>query len=92
MQEILDRDTHLIGQLGAGLTLRTPARLLETHRGRLSSLSLGVLIDGGYTFAKAATLAAELEGGSSDIERTSFDLGSLRRSGGYLRTMAVMRF
>ena len=85
------RDTHLIGQMGAGVTLRTPGGSSETRRGRLSSLSLGVLVDGGYTFAKAANLDAEPTD-DADVAQASFALGSLRRSGGYLRTLAIVRF
>ena len=85
------RDTHVTGQAGAGVTLAAPARTFETRRGRLSSLSLGLLIDGGYTFAKAATLEAEPTS-DADVARASFGVGSLRRSGGYLRTLAIVRF
>jgi hypothetical protein len=84
-------DTHLVGTVGAGVTLRTPARLFETERGRAASLSLGVLLDGGYTFAREATMTATPQG-DGDIARTGFALGGLARSGAYARVVMVARF
>jgi hypothetical protein len=86
-----DRDLGFLGSAGAGLTLRTPSRTFETHSGRVSSLSLGVLLEGGYAFANDATLRAKPTT-SSDIERVTFPLGTLARGGPYLRVMLVVRF
>ena len=86
-----DRDIGFVGSLGAGLTLRTPARLFETYRGRLASLSLGVLLEGGYTLASAASLLAKPTA-SSEIPRDTFAFGELDRGGPYLRVLFVIRF
>lgn len=86
-----DRDVGFLGSAGAGFTLRTPSRTFETHGGRISSLSLGVLLEGGYAFANDATLRAK-PSASSDIERYTFSLGTLERGGPYLRVMFVVRF
>ncbi|MET0341484.1 MAG: hypothetical protein ABW252_10825 [Polyangiales bacterium] len=86
-----DRDTHVVGSVGAGVTLRTPTRLFETPRGRLASLSLGLLLDGGYTFAKDAKLSAN-PSSDGEVARSGFALGDLKRGGAYFRTMLVLRF
>jgi len=85
-----DHDLGFVGTLGAGFTLRTPPRSFETYRGRLASLSLGLLLEGGYTLASPASLRAKPTG-SSDVERVSFSLGELDRGGPYFRTMLVVR-
>jgi hypothetical protein len=89
--DFADHDVHVASTLGAGFTLRTPARLFETHRGRLSSFSIGVSIEGGYTFAKAATLRAKPTS-DSDLTQATFALGDVERSGAYLRALGVFRF
>lgn len=86
-----DRDTNVVSTFGAGLTVRTPGRLFETRGGHLASLSLGLLIEGGYTLAPAAQLRAKPTE-HSDLPRTTFALGGLERGGGYLRVMGVVRF
>ncbi len=87
-----DRDVALASSFGGGLTVRTPARALETEGGRLSSLSLGVLCEAGYTLARDATFTAVPGGGDPGIERSAVNLGSLSRRGPYLRVLAVVRF
>jgi hypothetical protein len=89
--EYEDRDAGVASTFGAGFTLSTPRRLFETRGGRLSSLAVGVLVEGGYTLAKAATLAAKPTE-SSEITRATFSLGKLERSAPYLRIMGVLRF
>lgn len=87
-----ERDRALAGTLGGGLTLRTPTRTFETHQGRFASLSLGVLVEGGYTFAKDARIVGTPGGGTSDIDRSPVNLGRLERSAPYMRIMGVIRF
>jgi hypothetical protein len=89
---IADKDVAFAGTLGGGIMLRTPTRLFETQRGRLASLSFGVLTEAGYTMAAAASIRGTPSGGSSDVERSSVQLGSLSRSGPYLRILGVVRF
>jgi hypothetical protein len=89
---IADRDVAFAATLGGGIMLRTPTRLFETYRGRLASLSLGVLTEAGYAMAPAASVQGTPSGGSADVARSSVQLGSLSRSGPYLRIMGVVRF
>jgi hypothetical protein len=86
-----DRSGSVVGTFGAGFTLRTPTRMFETHRGRLASLSLGLLVEGGYTVAPDADLTLEPTRGS-ELSRATFALGSVQRSAPYLRIMGVLRF
>jgi len=86
-----DRATGVASTFGAGFTLRTPTRLFETHNGRLSSLSVGVLVEGGYTLGSAAKLAAKPTE-SGELTRSTFPLGKLDRTAPYLRIMGVLRF
>ena len=85
-----DRSNSVVGTFGAGFTLRTPTRLFETHRGRLASLSLGVLVEGGYTVAKPASLDLTPTK-PGEVTRATFSLGQIDRSAPYLRIMAVVR-
>jgi hypothetical protein len=89
--DLEDRAADVAGSFGAGFTLRTPTRALETYRGRLSSLSFGVLFEGGYTVAPDATLSPEPSRGS-DVRRASPASLSVERSAAYLRILAVTRF
>lgn len=85
-----DRDAGVVATVGAGFTLRTPARLFESAAGRLSSLAFGLLFEGGYSYASDATL--ELDAGDAEVTRASLSLGSLPRAAPYLRVSAVLRF
>jgi hypothetical protein len=88
-----DRRVLPFGSLGGGLFLRTPTRLFENKRGNFASLSLGVLVEGGYTLAGAASFSLKpKEHSKEDIEINSADLGKLNRSGGYVRISLVVRF
>jgi hypothetical protein len=89
---ISDRDVALASSVGGGFSLRTPTRAFETRRGRLASLSFSLLIEGGYTFAKAASFSGTPHGGSADIARAPVQLGSLARDAPYLRMLGVARF
>lgn len=86
-----DRATSISGALGGGFNLRTPARAMETRRGHLSSLSFGLLIEGGYLLTPAAAFKLEPKR-DSDIAQERIDLGKIARSGAYLRILAVARF
>ena len=80
------------GSLGLGLTLRTPTRLFEDKHGNLASLSVGVMVEGGYTLA--APLDFKLDGpgpGKRAIALTEPSLGTLDRSGPYIRVSFVGR-
>lgn len=86
-----DRSGSALGTFGAGFTLRTPTRMFETHGGRLASLSMGVLVEGGYTVAKDADLTLRPTT-DSEVQRATFSLGAVQRSAPYLRIMGVLRF
>jgi hypothetical protein len=86
-----DRENSGVGTLGAGLTLRTPSRLFETYAGRLSSLSFGVLLEGGYVLAKAASFRARPRD-EGEVPQRGVALGSLAQAGGFLRVLGVVRF
>jgi hypothetical protein len=86
-----DRATSISGALGGGLTFRTPRRAFETRNGRVSSFSLGLLVEGGYLLAPAASFKLQPKR-DSDIEQQAIDLGKIVRSGAYLRILGVARF
>jgi hypothetical protein len=82
-----------LGSMGLGFTLRTPTRMFETKRGQLSSLSLGLMLEAGYTLAEPIALALERDGSSDrGIPITESALGELSSSGFYLRASLVTRF
>lgn len=90
----LSTDTHdRSGVLtaGAGLLACTAPGVLATRFGRLTSLSVGVLVEGGYVWAGPATFMAD-SSEAGDVTRRGVSLGSLALGGGYLRVMAVVRF
>ncbi len=88
-----DKDWAPVATLGAGFTLRTKARAFESDRGGASSLSLGVLVEGGYILAPAATLRLVPESSpSSGSAVKPTQAGSLDRSAPYLRVAGVFRF
>jgi hypothetical protein len=86
-----DRVGGVASTFGAGITLHTPARLFETRRGRLASLSLGVLGEGGYTLSSDAKLAAKPTR-DGEVTRATFSFGNLDRNAAYLRIAGVLRF
>lgn len=88
-----DKDWAPVGTLGAGFTLRTRARAFESHSGHVSSLSLGLLVEGGYIVAPAAKLDLQPTGSpASGIETRTAKAGSLDRTAPYLRIAGVVRF
>jgi hypothetical protein len=86
-----DHSASASGSIGAGLTIQTPRRLFETRRGRLASLSLGVLVEGGYAFAAAANYHLKVSS-DSDLADSEIALGKLDLGGPYLRINGVVRF
>jgi hypothetical protein len=86
-----DRNASVTGSLGAGFTLQTPRRLFETWGGHLASLSLGLLLEGGYAFASAADFQLKIKT-NSDLPLARIPLGKLDLGGPYLRILAVVRF
>jgi hypothetical protein len=88
---IEDRDTSYTFTLGGGLTLRTPARLFESSRGRMASLGFGVAVDAGYTFASAAQFGEKREQ-VHGVTRAPLSLGTLERKAPYVRLLFLVRF
>jgi hypothetical protein len=86
-----DRASGVSGTLGGGFTLRTPRRAFETRRGRLASVSIGVLVEGGYVLAPAAdyTLRPKHQ---ADLAQSAIQLGKLDQGDAYLRILGVVRF
>lgn len=87
------RSTGGFGTLGAGFTLKTPDRALQTSSGRLASLQLGVLVEGGYRLASKTTV--KLRGSDENglrIPVSSPTLGRLGTSGPYMRIALGGRF
>jgi len=88
-----DKDWAPVGTLGGGFTLRTKARTFETWGGHMSSLSLGVLVEGGYSFAPTAKLGLHPSASPAPgIDVRTAAPGSLDRSGPYVRVAGVVRF
>ena len=85
------RDNSGVLTLGAGLLACTRPGLLATPRGRLTSLSVGALFEGGYVWAGPATFTGERTR-IGDVARQGVSLGSLEQGGGYFRVMGVLRF
>lgn len=86
-----DNADKAIGMVGAGLTVHTPHRAFETHRGRFASLSFGVLFEAGYSVTSAAqfNLRAQSDG---EVAQRAVSVGKLDASAGFLRVLAVTRF
>ena len=79
--------------MGAGFLLRTPTRLFENAQGALASLSVGLLVEGGYTLvgpAKLALVPTDTPLQAIDLQEPA--LGELNRSGPYVRASVVLRF
>jgi hypothetical protein len=86
-----DHSASASGSIGGGLTIQTPRRLFETRRGRLASLSVGILVEGGYAFAAAASYHLKVSS-DSDLADSQIALGKLDLGGPYLRVIGVVRF
>jgi hypothetical protein len=86
-----DHSAGVTGSLGGGFLVQTPRRLFETRAGRLSSLVLGMLIEGGYAFAGAADFHLKVKA-DSNLDSPRITLGKLDLGGPYLRIAGVVRF
>jgi len=86
-----DRNGSVAATFGGGFTLRTPTRLFETDRGRLASLSFGLLFEAGYTVAKDASFTLK-PNTNSNIAVSTFSIGNIERSAAYTRFAGVIRF
>jgi len=89
------RDWHFapFASIGAGFLLRTPTRLFESRSGDFASLSMGVLLEGGYLLSGAPSFSLKPKDRPDNlIALTSADLGKLDCSAGYFRISLVVRF
>jgi hypothetical protein len=89
---LTDTKVSPFASLGAGFTLHTPNAALETQSGALRSLVLGLTIEGGYVLAKSVELTPVPEHPPGRIPTTDATLGTLERSGPYVRASVVARF
>jgi len=99
--ELKDEDQHQtesedtaspLGTIGAGVTFQTPKGMFEGNDGAFASLSLGLLIEGGYTLASSMSLTLKTERDEDPIENRTAELGELDLSGPYIRTSVLVRF
>lgn len=81
-----------LGTLGAGVTFRTPTSMFESDDGAFASLSLGLLIEAGYTVASSMSMTLDNKHGEDPIETRTAELGELDLSGPYIRTSVLVRF
>jgi hypothetical protein len=92
-QRFEDHGVSPFASLGLGCTLRTPTRLFEDRNGKLAALSMGLMLEGGYTLAAPLDFTAKGPGaGNGAIPLTDSKLGRLERSGPYARASIVLRF
>jgi hypothetical protein len=84
--------TSVLGSLGAGFILHTPARTFESDDGKLAALRLGLLIEAGYALRSSIDFSLRTQPDARRIEVVDASLGSLSLSGGYLRFALVLRF
>ena len=80
------------GSLGAGFTVGTPTRLFENHQGEFASLSIGVLLEGGYLLASPVSFDLVADEPADRIEVRTASLGELALSGPYFRSSFLVRF
>jgi len=81
-----------LGTIGAGVTFQTPKRMFESSDGTFASLSLGLLIEAGYTIASSMSLTLKTDRDKDPIENRTAELGELDLSGPYIRTSVLVRF
>jgi hypothetical protein len=92
-QHFKDDGMSPFGSFGLGFTLRTPTRMFEDRSGKLAALSVGLMLEGGYTLAKP--LDFDLGGpthSTQAIPISDAKAGRLDRSGPYARASIVVRF
>lgn len=87
-----DRALSGFGALGAGVLLHTPAQLFENRRGQFSSVSVGVLVEGGYALRSSLDVTLSRSASDHAIPITEANLGELALSGPYIRSSVVVRF
>ncbi len=93
-----DQGLSPVGSLALGLMVRTPSRAFENSKGEFASLSLGLMVEGGYAATSAMSFALKpadddsRDDNGNEVESRSAELGELSRSGGYVRTSLVVRF
>jgi len=76
---------------GGGFTLRSWDSAFETNSGTLRSLVMGLGVEGGYLFAGSVDLTPTASTGAR-IRTEYMSLGTLERSGPYLKTSLTARF
>lgn len=84
--------TSVLGALGAGFIVHTPARAFESDDGKLASFRLGLLVEAGYALRSSVDFDLRTQSDPRRIEVVDAKLGSLSLSGGYLRFAALLRF
>jgi hypothetical protein len=77
--------------VGGGFTLRTMDAAFETRSGALRSLVAGLGVEAGYIFAGSVDLTPTAPG-DGRIETRYSSLGTLERSGPYVKTSLSARF
>jgi hypothetical protein len=77
--------------VGGGFTLRTFDAAFETKSGALRSLVAGLGVEAGYLFAGSVDLTPAAPG-DGRIRTQYLSLGTLERSGPYLKTSLTVRF
>jgi hypothetical protein len=87
-----DKAVSGFGALGAGFWLHTPARLLESRRGKFASLKFGVIVEAGYAVRSSVDFALRNHSSARSIPIVRADLGQFDLSGPYVRTSMVTRF
>jgi hypothetical protein len=77
--------------VGGGFTLRTLDAAFETRSGALRSLVAGLGVESGYVFAGSVDLTPSAAG-DGRIDTRYLSLGTLERSGPYVKTSLSARF
>ncbi len=80
------------GSLGAGVTFRSPPAALGTRSGSLESLVIGLTVEGGYVLGGSVDLSPTPSPAMGRIATQDARLGSLDRSGPYVRVGLGARF
>lgn len=92
-RDFLKWDASPFGSFGGGLLVGTPPRFFETESGGFSTLSMGVMVEGGYTLAVPASFALKPKSDEDRrIKLKSAKLGDFNSSGAYLRPSLFIRF
>ena len=87
-----DWDISPLATVGAGVLLRSPTRAFEGRSGSLASLSVGVMIEGGFLLLPPLGIALDSDLQAGDVTLAEPSLGEVTRSGPYLRTSVVVSF